>query len=497
MSVLIPCGRKSSKEDPRESRERQSRSFANYAKNHPDDTLLPMVWEGAVSAGTVDWKERGVGLALKRVESGEADGLLFESVDRATRADLLATSEMWREFERLGIVLVCLDGIDTRTGDMELNFGVRALLANEQWKQFSKRQIASKQNAVERGCHISGHVAFGYIRTRVDGRGAPLVVHEEFGPLVTRAFEMRARGASIEEIARFLDENTPDSERWSTTKVSSMLKRRTYLGEARVRSTNKRTGKVDEFVNPDAHSALVDEDTFRVVQGTFRSRDPRTNVRDVNILAGSIRCEGCGYGADRSIVNGKYEVYRCRNRNCREKVSISAPKVDALVWNRLLVELRAEVAAGFEVESFESRERVADLHARVAPLNATLELLRDPEYIALIGPAAAKVAARETREKLLPLERELAETNAVVAGDGPTAAELLDLAERGELTPEQTRVAISRTFDSVIVGRAPRGTAIEDRVAIFLAGDPNAPARPARGRPARNYSEDESGELAA
>lgn len=492
MSVLIPVGRKSSKEDPRESRERQERAFAMYAQTHPDDILLPMVWEGGVSAGKIPWTERGLGLVLKRIESGEADGVLFEETSRATREDMLATAEMWREFDRLSLVLVCIaEGIDTRTGDQELNFGIRALLAREQWKQYARRVKSAKKNAVERGCHLSGHTAAGYVRTRVDGRGGPLALNPEIAPFVTRAFEMRARGASIEEIARYLETNCP-SERWSSTKVSAMLKRRVYLGEA------SGSSKGETWVVPNAHPALTDEETFRVVQGTFRTADPRSNRGEKNILAGSIRCDNCGHAADRSIVNRVYEVYRCRNRECSEQFSISAPKLDALVWERTLAQLRAEVEEGrFEVESSERSNRVAEIHAKLSPLYEARDLFRDPRYAASIGRDAALAGAEETAEEIRVLERELADVNRVVSGDGPTAREILERFEEGDLSPEQIRTAISRTFDSVIVARAPRGTAIEDRVALHLVGDGTAPARPARGRRTRNHSQEEGGVLAA
>src|SRR5262249_49510537 len=91
--TLIPYMRKSGKEDPAISRDRQRRAIERWAQANSVE-LAPEVWEPGVS-GSRPWQERGLGDAIQRCAGGEADGIVVEEQSRLSRARMIQTAEVW------------------------------------------------------------------------------------------------------------------------------------------------------------------------------------------------------------------------------------------------------------------------------------------------------------------------------------------------------------------------------------------------------------------
>ena len=197
---LIPYMRKSSGEDEQGSLARQRQAIRSWAKRNKV-TLAGEVWEAGVS-GSKDWKQRALGQAIAACEQGEAGGIIVEEQSRLSRENGLATAEVWDALERAELRLVCAaEGLDTANGDHELNFAIKAALAREQWKQYKRRSEATKKHAVEQlGIHI-GPAPFGYTRALHE----PLRRDPKLWKVVRDAFELRATGASLHDVIRFLD----------------------------------------------------------------------------------------------------------------------------------------------------------------------------------------------------------------------------------------------------------------------------------------------------
>src|SRR5262245_24283867 len=117
--------RKSSREDPTASRDRQRRSIRAWAKQH-NVPLADEVWEPGVK-GSGSWRERGLGQAIAACERGEAGGIIVEEQSRLSRENMRATAEVWEALEQAGARLVCTaEGLDTGNGgDQELNYTIK------------------------------------------------------------------------------------------------------------------------------------------------------------------------------------------------------------------------------------------------------------------------------------------------------------------------------------------------------------------------------------
>ena len=464
---LIPYMRKSSKEDPALSRDRQRRTIRTWAQQN-GVKLAAEVWEPGVS-GSKHWRERGLGEAVAACERGEAAGIVVEEQSRLNRANLLATAEVLAAIDDAGIRLVCItDGIDTTNGDQELNLGMRALLAREQWKQYARRMEHSKANAVARGVHISGKVPVGYLRPHA---GARLERDPKKAKYVKAAFQLRATGAALADVARMLDKRLPGGPggdgAWNRNTVASLLANRVYLGEAR-------QGK---HVKADAHAALVDAATFATVTALARKSETAPHATAKTLLAGIARCGRCGYMLDRNRVSRDYFAYRCRGRSatgvCEAPASAMADKLEALVDGEVLARLRDR-----KIEQRPARVDVERVHQRLAAVRAKRAPFEDPEYVAVLGVAAATRALAQVDAEIRALEDELAD---FVVSDGEVS--LIDVVDVWPtLTVDEKRHVIGSMVEAVHVSRGPRGVPLDERTAITWRGDVVPVIRPTRGR---------------
>jgi DNA invertase Pin-like site-specific DNA recombinase len=470
--ILIPYLRKSGKEDPAISRDRQRRAIEVWASANGVE-LAAEVWEPGVS-GSRPWQERGLGDAIARCVAGEADGIIVEEQSRLSRARMIQTAEVWDAFQSTGLRLVCTaDGIDTTNGDHELSFAVRAALAREEWKKYARRIEHVKKNAIARGVHIAAQVAVGYRRP---GRGLPLEKDGRAGDAITAAFKLRATGASIVAVRELLDKRLPGGPSghgcWMPYTVNRLLKNRAYLGEAR-------QGK---HVNADAHPALVDVETFDAVQALSRRAEPRPDPQGDYLLTGLVRCASCGYSMYRTKGSAGHFNYKCRGRSaghiCESPVSASAPALERLVADAFFARVEAELES--DLVPVPVRADVDAIHAQIAAKRNHRATFEDGEVWEKLGKEACLRAIEKIDAELDALEAELAEAIPLAKPSAQLDRVAL-LESRDTLSVGETRELIGAALDGVVVSRAPRGTLLAERVDLRWFDDGRPPlARPSR-----------------
>src|SRR5207245_5451448 len=211
---------------------------------------------------------RDLGKAIERCKRGEATGIIVAWQDRLSRENGAATAEVWEELERIGARLVAAaEGLDTASGDHEMLFTIKAAIAREQWKRHKANWSNAQRDAVERGVHPCAWVPAGYLRN-VIGRNertgrdkhGPLLIDPKVAPVIREMYELRASGGSWSECAQLLERheirNHVGTVHWPHRSIQKLVRNRTYLGEA----------FHGEFVNPEAHEAIVDPPLWRAAQ---------------------------------------------------------------------------------------------------------------------------------------------------------------------------------------------------------------------------------------
>jgi site-specific DNA recombinase len=330
---LIPYLRQSRKKEVTISIEEQRRDVTAWTASHGEKLASEVIERGV--SGSKSWRERELGKAVEACQRGEASGIIVAWHDRLSRENGLATAEVWEALQAAGCRLVCVgDGIDTATGDHELIFTIKAAIARDQWKRHRANWQKARRNAIERGVHI-GVAPAGY-STRTDGTLEP----NEHAPVIRRAFELRAAGASWTQVAAHLTDagvatswdgrerngKKIDGKAWGLRAAATLLQNDVYLGGVHS----------GEFVKEDAHEPIVSRALFASVQAKKETRASTLGERQPRLLAGLVYCASCGGRMTTDWLKRpdgrRYYFYRCRNvgkGRCPARPSCGAEKIEA------------------------------------------------------------------------------------------------------------------------------------------------------------------------
>lgn len=273
--------------DSFQSPDQQRDAISHAVALRPGAEVIHEIVELDESGGTMD--RPGLSEALDMLRRRLADGIVVAKLDRFARN--AAAIETIEGLERDGRVFVsAADNFDTMTSVGRFALGMMLLVARLERDRHVETWDISTRNSIGRGVHTV--VPYGY--RRANGKGSPLVEHEAEAIVVRRIFDERDRGFGVAAIADALNADgipAPRGGSWTRQTVRAIIKTRSYTGEARYGS----------HVLAEAHPRLVADDVWERAQ-------PRPNAdtrswRGETLLAGLVRCAGCGYvmGASRTV----------------------------------------------------------------------------------------------------------------------------------------------------------------------------------------------------
>lgn len=369
----------------------------------------------------------GLDAFMQRLRNGETNGIVVARLDRLSRAGVADALRLVEEIHDLGGQLAALDlGIDPTTPFGEFALTIMLGLGRMQRRNISEMWATSREKAVERGVHIASRTPSGYV-VGEDGRLVP----GDHAAEIVRVFEARAGGASWRECARILEDGevpTPyGGVQWTNRSLAHVVSNRAYLGEARS----------GEFVNADAHPALVPADLWKRAQAPRGRRYAPTGGA---LLSGLLRCAGCRFvlKADKQRLRSgeQVRVYRCRGRHsmgtCTARAAVLGTVIEPWITEQLFARA-ADVRAQGTTATDEYEAALADL----ARAESELAAYRDSGAAALLGDRFAEglrvrleavraaedvVSELRGRVELLPLEVDLREF-----WDGASVAERNEL----------------------------------------------------------------------
>lgn len=398
--------------------------------------------------------------AIARVERGDSQGLVVAYMSRFGRSNLDGLIAIDRITKAGGIFASVQEGLDFST-DIGRHM-LRSMLSWAEWEFDRTRSnwAAARERAIARGLFIA-HTPFGYRKTS-EGR---LVVDPSTGPVVTDLFRRRADGARICDLRRLLEEKgiktVTGNPRWTHASVSGVLRGQVYLGESRHGA----------FLNPAAHTPLVDKDTWERAQ--FQSDGfPLRGGPEAPLLSGLVRCAGCRRtlqtGIARKGTSAETRAYFCGYRHREEpcpapahiRDTVVEPYLEALFWEQVAKARRRPAP-----------RREAQLRDRLDRRERELAAYRDnPRLVTSIGADrfAQGLAVRARRVDQARLELSRAQLAA-----GPLPPPVGQLRRQWPtLTGEERRAAIATVIECAFVYRG--GGRLDRRLFVCLRG--RAPA---------------------
>ena len=505
-------GREGEKFTSPDDQERAIRQWADlYGHTITDAGPDNGAWhELDVSGGTMDRPK--LNEILARVDAGDSDGIVVYRLDRFGRTLIGALTIIERLYADGKLFASVMDNFDISTENGRLVLRIMLSLGQYERERIQSTWRTAKNNAVDRGWHISARRPFGYRRAElVNTRGETylggLVVDPVEGPIVTKLFERRAAGDTWAELGRWLRSTSVRTSRgsttWSTRTLSSIIANRVYLGIA--------GGGAGGFIKADAHQALTDPATWHAA-GQRTGAAPKRAQRGANHPAlgvGLVRCAGCRYVTNVAIdanakKNGRAKDrldfnYICFRRDthgdCVQRLVAPAcrgddggPTVDDVIAERVLARYVARV--GFEALDTDTDDLAALEADWLQASGRAEECALDFELEEEIGtPAWRKRSAALSRiadEKL----QALTQAKQRAASDlvpGRSAHELIDDWQNGRLAVEDKRTLVRNMTQAIFVrpaGNRNRGGAwtdakraeyleeLRDRVHIVWADEP-------------------------
>ena len=196
-------------------------------------------------------------------------------------------------------------------------------LFNEWHVRDCSRKVRNVVNAkAQRGVRVGTRAPYGY--RKGETKDSPLLVDEEAATVVKRIFAMCASGMGPSQIAKQLKKehiyspsmyaytkfgishsglNTERPYNWTSDMVADMLQNMVYLGHTvnlrystkSYKDKKKRERPRSEWlIFEHTHEALVDQETWDIVQEVRSHKRRRTNMDEQNMFSGLVYCADCG-----------------------------------------------------------------------------------------------------------------------------------------------------------------------------------------------------------
>ena len=413
-------------------------------------------------------KARQLAPSARERHTDAPDGILFWDTRRLGR-EQLDNVFIKADLRRRGYSLIFLTDDIPDAGDFAPV--IEAFLdwkAEQDLKDIGKDAQRGLHTLAKNGYHPGGLPPKGYKVERVQAgakrNGEPRfasrwVVDPATAPRVRLAWQMRAAGASYEDIQ--------EATRLFAARNSwvGFFRNKTYLGMI----------KCGDLEIPDGHEPLCTPEQWEAVQRSSapRRRSKPWSATTTYLLSGLVECGYCGSACSGSADNrssrpNEWRYYVCGKRKRHRWDSCELKKADADRLEKAVVDQVSEhvltpdflrwmldqVRASFSAEELD--KQIAEKQAQVSQLDRTISSLVDAIETAPAAALARRLAEREQERQLL-----LAEVAALEAKrsyyqsiqiDDATLAILVGELRRGLLgDPATVRETLGRVVKKVVL----------------------------------------------
>lgn len=417
--------------------------------------------------------------------------LLVDEFSRLSR-DVLTQAQLIRRLESSQRVrLLTANGIDTMRPNWQLQVGLEGIVSQQAGRDTKHRVVRGMVGQLERGYMIAAP-AFGYsLKREFDGQanriGSHWLINEAEASIVRDIFERRARGESMHEIAKGLNDRGVATQRkalredggfWRPSGVRRLLTNTIYKGvfvwngSTSAQMKAEKEGRVLEpktYQRPELR-LVSDELWLRCNEKTI-SRSGYGGGR--HALAGLATCGYCG-----SIL-AVSSARRCRSLYCArctvaKHVDAQTDRLTGTVatvgFQHLLIEaarlflsepfiaafresLREKLVGGIEGELHQARIEQARLEGVQERLSRLIVSTEGDDSMLIARYTEARDRARAGRAKVDALMSGLAAVDhKAIAAQLEVADPLsaLDFLFEADVPPPELRAMLARLFPAIV-----------------------------------------------
>ena len=268
------------------------------------------------------WDRPGFLQIMEDIERGNVGQILIKDMSRLGR-DHLRVGLFLEQLRERGVRLIAVaEGIDTAKGEDDF-MPFRNIFAEWHARDTSRKIRAIFGARTAAGKHVTGALPYGYLHDPDDRQ--KWILDEEAAPVVKRIFQGVIEGKPLARIAEELTTErilTPaahwraigervsmgasgaDPYKWATATLIQILKKEEYMGWTVLNKTatesykskkREATPQENRLIFKDTHPAIVDEETWNVVQRLRETKRVRERIGgEPNPLTGVLYCADCG-----------------------------------------------------------------------------------------------------------------------------------------------------------------------------------------------------------
>ena len=457
------------------------------------------------------------------MDDPEPSGIMVKDMSRFGRNNAMFMYYVEEIFPNNDILFIALnDDVDTRFDENEM-MPFKSIM-NEYYARDTSKKIRSvKKTTALSGGFCGSFAPYGYVVDPENKR--KLLVDPDTAPIVKRIFELSKQGNSVHQIARTLCEDDvliPRAYRamkkgtletstgfkfptdWVAKNVKMILENQVYLGHMVSHKTQTKSfknkkpvavPKEEWIIVRNTHEAIIDEETFELVQKFISVKKQPNKTGRPNIFVGLVKCPDCGRNMAFSNPNGREPRFRCRtyvrNSNLCTTHAISYEALQQIVMSDIQKHIKNMEALGDQfiqemhelsekggskkIKQFEKDLEVAE--KRIAEIDSVIMKLFEQNALGKISDERFEKmsSAYESEQKELAQKRDELRTK-IRAEEKKTQStnQFLETIRKYETATELNRSMLVELIDSIYVYQAEgTGKDRKQRVEInyrFLAG---------------------------
>lgn len=311
---------------------------------------------------------------MSDVNDGVANLIVVKDLSRFGRNYIEVGKYVEETFPDMGVRFIAIgDDVDTNRDnlDLDLMLPMKNIFNQYYPADCSRKTRQAFVTKAKRGEFIGWQAPYGYKKSPTDKH--VLIVDEETAPTVRWIFEMAAyQGYGYNKIARVLTERrviTPaalqakragrgydkDPYDWNLATVYRMMENTAYLGtltsgkRRKISFKSKRVKRMPEekwIVNENMHEPLISEQLWEDAHLRLAARKRTSKSGFVNIFAGLLKCDKCGYALGISNASGRDNYFVCNTykKKGKDKCSGHYIRYDEL-YNKVLADINEILGA--------------------------------------------------------------------------------------------------------------------------------------------------------
>lgn len=311
------------------SYEAQVEFYTRHIRGNPEWEFVAVYTDEGIS-GTNMKKRDGFKRMVADALDGKIDLILTKSISRFARntVDSLTTV---RKLKEKGVEIYFeKENIYTLDSKGEVMITIMSSLAQEESRSISENVTWGKRKSMEDGKVSLAYKRFlGYEK---GPDGLPQIVEAE-AQIIRNIYGMFLEGKTVRTIASSLMERnilTPGGKQeWRVSTVMSILSNEKYKGAALLQKTytvdflsktsKKNEGEVPQYYIENSHPAIIEPETFDLVQSEIAKRRPyRRQLNNSSPFTAKIVCSSCGgyYGSKvwHSTDSHRKHIWRCNKK---------------------------------------------------------------------------------------------------------------------------------------------------------------------------------------